>query len=75
MNSKQLRQQPDIQIRRERIANGMATLKGNCRATVLCIPRHGYATTRTTIENLYANTAEPFVLLYVDIASPAVVRE
>ena len=42
---------------------------------MLCIPRHGYATTRTTIENLYANTAEPFVLLYVDIASPAVVRE
>ncbi len=44
------------------------------RATVICIPRHGYATTRIHIESLYARTNECILVFYVDIASPPAVR-
>jgi hypothetical protein len=47
---------------------------GVAPATVVCIPRHGYGTTRTTIESLYASTRVPFNLVVVDIAGPEPVR-
>jgi hypothetical protein len=43
--------------------------------TVLCLLRHGHATTATTIDSLYANTRLPFKLIYADVASPGVVAE
>ncbi len=38
--------------------------------TVLTIPRHGYATTRVHVENLYRSTQTKFVVFYVDVCSP-----
>jgi hypothetical protein len=43
--------------------------------TVVCVVRHGYATTRASLENLYATTRTPFIVFYLDINSPAIVRE
>ena len=43
--------------------------------TVVCVVRHGYATTRASLENLYATTRTPFIVFYLDINSPATVRE
>ena len=42
--------------------------------SIVCLPRHGHATTRTTIEALFASTQAPFRLVVVDIASPESVR-
>jgi hypothetical protein len=53
---------------------GAATVDGR-RATVICIPRHGYATTRINVDSLYERTAERFLLIYVDVGSPPNVRE
>lgn len=47
---------------------------GDLAVTIICVPRHGHATTRTTIESLYASTQVPFQLIVVDIASPESVR-
>jgi hypothetical protein len=38
--------------------------------TVLCVTRHGHATTAVTIESLFDSTKIPFHLVYADIASP-----
>ena len=43
--------------------------------TVLCVVRHGHATTQVTVESLYRNTEVPFRLIYADIASPPVVED
>ncbi len=43
--------------------------------TVVCLPRHGYATTRVNVESLYATTHTPFQLFHLDIHSPPAVRE
>ncbi|MGA8259762.1 MAG: glycosyltransferase [Arenicellales bacterium] len=48
---------------------------GDAEATVVCIPRHGYATTRVNMESLYEATSARFVVFYVDVASPPVVRD
>jgi Glycosyl transferase family 2 len=45
------------------------------RVTIVCVVRHGYATTRATLESLYAATRIPFTVFYLDINSPAVVRQ
>ena len=42
--------------------------------TVLCVVRHGYATTEVTVESLYRNTEAPFRMVYADIASPPAVE-
>ena len=47
---------------------------GDARVTIVCVPRHGHATTRTTVESLYASTRVPFRLIAVDIASPEPIR-
>ena len=43
--------------------------------TIVCVPRHGHATTRTTVESLFASTPVPFRLIVVDIASLESVRD
>jgi hypothetical protein len=43
--------------------------------TVLCLVRHGHATTAACIDRLYTATRQPFRLIYVDIASPPEIRE
>ncbi len=42
--------------------------------TIICIVRHGYATTAMTIENLYASSEIPFNLIFADMASPPSTR-
>ena len=42
--------------------------------TIVCLVRHGYATSAMTVEHLYANTEVPFKLIFADIASPPSVR-
>jgi hypothetical protein len=46
----------------------------NAEVTIVCVPRHGHATTRTTIESLSISTGVPFRLVVVDVASPASVQ-
>lgn len=42
--------------------------------TVVCLPRHGYAATRATIERFYAGTATEAAFIYLDIMSPPSVQ-
>ena len=44
------------------------------KTTILCIPRHGYATTKVNIESIYQNT-ENFVLIYIDLNSPPCIQD
>jgi GR25 family glycosyltransferase involved in LPS biosynthesis len=43
--------------------------------TVIALPRHGHATTATTVDSFYAHTRTPAVFIYLDIMGPAAVRE
>lgn len=43
-------------------------------ATIVCIPRHGWATTRATVESVYRRTDRRFRLVCVDVAAPPGVR-
>lgn len=43
-------------------------------ATIVCIPRHGFGTTRISVESLYAATDRRFNVIYVDVNSPPAVR-
>jgi hypothetical protein len=56
--------EPQLAVIDARIAEGH-----NVQVTIVCVPRHGHATTRTTIEGLFASTRVPFRLIVVDIAS------
>ncbi|NNC87734.1 MAG: glycosyltransferase [Akkermansiaceae bacterium] len=42
--------------------------------SVLCIARHGFATTRVNLESLYEKTGTRFLVIYVDINSPPAAR-
>src|SRR5262249_6684090 len=43
--------------------------------TVICLVRHGHATTRACLETLYANTSVPGRVVYVGIASRPALRD
>lgn len=43
--------------------------------TVICLVRHGYATSAVTVQNLYATTDVPFRLIFADIGSPQPVQD
>jgi hypothetical protein len=60
---------PQLAALDERLAES-----GDAVVTIICVPRHGHATTRTTVESLFAGTRVPFRLIVVDIASPEAVR-
>jgi GT2 family glycosyltransferase len=44
------------------------------QVTIVVVPRERFSITRRALEALYANTSEPFRLVYVDGGSPASVR-
>jgi GT2 family glycosyltransferase len=44
------------------------------RVTIIVTPRERFSFARESLDSLYANTAWPFRLLYVDAGSPAAVR-
>jgi hypothetical protein len=46
----------------------------SCEVTVLCLVRHGYATTAACLETLYASTSMPVNVVVADIASPPAVQ-
>jgi hypothetical protein len=54
---------------REKIARG-----GAVDATLILIPRHGYATTRTTVESIRRNTRRALRIIAVDIRAPQPAR-
>lgn len=60
---------PELSALREQIAAA-----GPADVTVLCLPRHGFGTTKVTIESLYANTGRRFKTIVADIHSPPGVR-
>jgi GT2 family glycosyltransferase len=43
-------------------------------ATIVVVPRERFGVTQRALETLYANTAPPFHLVYVDGGSPAAIR-
>jgi GT2 family glycosyltransferase len=53
----------------------LAAETGDISVTVVFVVRHGYATTRVSLESLYATTRIPFIVFYLDINSPAMVRQ
>ena len=57
---------------RRRLAS---VLEQSIRVTIVCVVRHGYATTRASLESLCATTRIPFTVFYLDINSPAAVRQ
>ncbi len=68
--------QADIATQRERIRGALeAQNLGDVPVTVICVPRHGHATAKVNVESLYASTSTKFVMLYVDVASPACVSQ
>src|SRR5215831_5223243 len=53
----------------------LAEETGDIPVTVVFVVRHGYATTRASLESLYATTRIPFIVFHLDINSPTMVRQ
>lgn len=45
------------------------------RVTIVVSPRERFSVSRRSLESIYANTPEPFRLIYMDCGSPAYVRD
>jgi GT2 family glycosyltransferase len=57
------------------VSESASEFSSDSRATIVVVPRERFSKARESLESLFANTAPPYELIYVDGGSPAPLRD